>query len=227
MKKVLLFALLFSLLMLGVSVNAAEARSYLVVANGNFPSNLNSQISRAGGTITNRINAAGVVVVSSSNPNFASRISGVMAVVPNHFYQLVEPSTTVVLEDAVNAEIVNPPNNDGTYDTRYPLLWGLDAVNAPEAWEDGSTGEGVRVAVLDTGFIMNHPDLAANVNTTLSADMTGEGISFTLNGTFSHGTHVAGTIAGVRNGIGVMGVAYDAELVLVKVLFNSGSGWFF
>jgi subtilisin family serine protease len=228
MKKVVLFVLLCCLVMIGVSVQAAGPQSYLIIASGTgrFPSNINTQISRAGGTVTNRLEAAGMITVSTSNPNFASRISGVMAVVPNHAYQLLEPDTVVAETEAVNAEVVNPPDNDGSYDLRYPLLWGLDAVNAPEAWEAGSTGEGVRVAVLDTGFIMNHPDLAPNINVALSADMTGEGISFVLNGTFSHGTHVAGTIAGARNDVGVIGVAYDAELVLVKVLKNDGNGTF-
>jgi subtilisin family serine protease len=227
MKKVVLFVLLCCLVMIGVSVQAAGPQSYLLIASGNgrFPSNINTQISRAGGTVTNRLEAAGMITVSTSNPNFASRISGVMAVVPNRAYQMLEPDTVVLESDAVNAEVVNPPNNDG-YDARYPLLWGLDSVNAPEAWAAGSTGEGVSVAVLDTGFIVNHPDLAPNVNLAKSGDMTGEGLSFTLNGTFSHGTHVAGTIAGARNNVGVLGVAYDAELVLVKVLFNSGSGTF-
>jgi subtilisin family serine protease len=227
MKKVVLFVLLCCLVMIGVSVQAAGPQSYLLIASGNgrFPSNINTQISRAGGTVTSRLEAAGMITVSTSNPNFASRISGVMAVVPNRAYQMLEPDTVVLESDAVNAEVVNPPNNDG-YDTRYPLLWGLDSVNAPEAWAAGSTGEGVSVAVLDTGFIVNHPDLAPNVNLAKSGDMTGEGLSFTLNGTFSHGTHVAGTIAGARNNVGVLGVAYDAELVLVKVLFNSGSGTF-
>jgi subtilisin family serine protease len=223
MKKVVLFVLLCCLVMIGVSVQAAGPQSYLLIASGTgrFPSNINTQISRAGGTITKQLDAAGMITVSTSNPNFASRISGVMAVVPNRAYQMIEPATVV---DA-SADVVNPPNNDGTYDSLYPFLWGMDAINAPEAWAAGSTGNGVVVAVLDGGFVMDHPDLTPNINVGLSADMTGEGISMTV-GAFSHGSHVAGTIAAARNTIGVIGVAPDAELVLVKVLSNAGTGTF-
>ena len=49
------------------------------------------------------------------------------------------------------------------------LTWGLDAVGAPQAWADGNTGAGVRVAVLDAGIDPRHPDLAPNLNTDLSA----------------------------------------------------------
>jgi lantibiotic leader peptide-processing serine protease len=230
MKKVLLFVLLCSLLMVGASVNAGNNRSYYIIANGNFPSNLSNQISRAGGTITNNMSGVGLIVVSSNNPLFASSIQGVRAVVAADAVRVyADPVVRVAAEGDVNAEAVNPPNNDGSYDTRYPLLWGLDAVNAPEAWEDGSTGAGVRVAVLDGGFNINHPDLVPNIVQT--ADMTGEGIAYGPNsddptGIFSHGTHVAGTIAAARNGIGVIGVAPEADLILVKVLFNYGSGSF-
>ena len=231
MKKVLLFVLLCSLLMIGISVNAQTTVEYLIVANGtSFPNDINTQISRAGGTLNKNLSNAGLIVASSNNPLFSTSFYGVRAVVPSSAVQVYsDPVVRVAAEGDVNAEVVNPPNNDGSYDTRYPLLWGLDAVNAPEAWEAGSTGAGVRVAVLDGGFNVNHPDLAPNIVQT--ADMTGEGIAYGPNtddptGIFSHGTHVAGTIAGARNGVGVIGVAPDADLILVKVLMNHGSGSF-
>jgi subtilisin family serine protease len=210
---------------------AGTSNSYLVISSGAFPADIEARVAAAGGKVTNRLPEAGVIVASSDNPKFAKSVRGVMAVVPNVEVRMTKPLIGVVADGDVNAEVVNPPNNDGTYDTRYPLLWGLDAVNAPEAWAAGRTGKGVRVAVLDGGFNMNHPDLVPNINTALSADMTGEGIAYGPNsddptGVFSHGTHVAGTIAAKRNGTGVIGVAPDAELVLVKVLFNYGSGTF-
>jgi subtilisin family serine protease len=230
MKKLYVFVLFMLMLSLTVAVQAQSARSYLIISNGSFPANIDAQISRAGGMITNRLAEAGVIVASSANADFARRISGA-AVVPNVAIRMIDPVSASTAEQSVEAEVVNPPNNDGNYDSRYAFLWGLDAVNAPEAWAAGVTGEGVRVAVLDGGFNMLHPDLVPNINTALSADMTGEGISYGPNeddatGIFSHGTHVAGTIAAARNGIGVIGVAPDAELVLVKVLFNRGSGTF-
>ena len=212
---------------------AASAASYIVV--GAPGAKLDRAVQAAGGTVTKRLTAIDTVVAESDSNAFKRALSsrsGVLAVVPNVHVRMIDPVAQESVSEAdVHAEVVNPPNNDGTYDTRYPLLWGLDAVDAPEAWAAGTTGAGVRVAVLDGGFNMNHPDLAPNINYALSADMTGEGIAYGPNsddptGVFSHGTHVAGTIAAARNGIGVIGVAPDAELVLVKVLFNYGSGSF-
>lgn len=81
-------------------------------------------------------------------------------------------------------------------------------------------GAGIGVAVIDTGIDLTHPDLAGNIvaNTTC--------VTGTVNGNDDngHGSHVAGTIAGINNSIGVIGVAPQAKLVAVKVLNAQGSG---
>lgn len=120
--------------------------------------------------------------------------------------------------------------------------WNLNAVNAPEVWAQGFTGEGTIVAVLDTGVDYTHPDLDDNifVNT---GEIPGDGIDNDGNGYVDdvrgfdfayfdadpsdvdgHGTHVAGSIAAERNGFGTTGVAYDATILPVKVLRDNGSG---
>lgn len=120
--------------------------------------------------------------------------------------------------------------------------WGLNKVQAPDAWQAGYTGEGIIVAVLDTGVQYTHSDLAGNIwmNT---AEIAGNGIDDDSNGYVDdiygydfvnkdgyalddngHGTHVAGIIAGLRNGTGVTGVAYDATIMPVKVLASNGGG---
>jgi len=101
---------------------------------------------------------------------------------------------------------------------------GHDAIDATEAWNAGYRGKGVRVAVLDTGFDLKHPDLLPNINLDLSMDFTGEGLQYTLDDVFSHGSHTAGTIAAADNGFGTIGVAPEAELVLLKVLNDEGIG---
>lgn len=64
-------------------------------------------------------------------------------------------------------------------------------IGAPEAWAAGCTGKGVKVAVLDTGIDVDHPDFAGLIDGTASF-VPGEAVT-DVNG---HGTHVAGTIVG-------------------------------
>lgn len=120
--------------------------------------------------------------------------------------------------------------------------WGNDLVKAPEVWARGYTGQGIVVAVVDTGVDYNHSDLAANIWVN-PREVAGNGIDDDGNGFIDdvrgwdfvnndntpldgngHGTHVSGTIAALNNGFGVTGVAYNARIMPVQVLSNSGSG---
>jgi subtilisin len=120
--------------------------------------------------------------------------------------------------------------------------WGADLVKAPEAWTNGYTGQGIVVAVVDTGVDYNHLDLKNNIWTN-SKEIAGNGIdddgnsyvddtqgwNFASNNNNTlddngHGTHVSGTIAGENNDSGVTGIAYNAKIMPVKVLNESGSG---
>ncbi|MFD4935274.1 S8 family serine peptidase [Streptomyces virginiae] len=95
-------------------------------------------------------------------------------------------------------------------------------IGAPEAWAAGYDGKGVKVAVLDTGIDVNHPDFAGLIDGTASF-VPGEAVT-DVNG---HGTHVAGTIvgSGAASGGGNKGVAPGADLFVGKVLGGAeGSG---
>ncbi|GAA1759094.1 S8 family peptidase [Agromyces humatus] len=96
-------------------------------------------------------------------------------------------------------------------------------IGAREAWEAGFTGEGVTVAVLDTGYDDTHADLAGRVLPESTSFVPGEDVADDPNG---HGTHVASTIAGTgaaSEGVH-RGVADGADLLVGKVLGADGSG---
>ncbi|MEU8184653.1 S8 family serine peptidase [Micromonospora sp. NPDC049047] len=94
-------------------------------------------------------------------------------------------------------------------------------IGAPAAWAAGRDGTGVKVAVLDTGVDATHPDLAGRIAE--ARDFSGLGSPRDGHG---HGTHVASTIAGSGAASGGLrkGVAPGAQLLIGKVLDDSGSG---
>lgn len=103
-------------------------------------------------------------------------------------------------------------------DPLFDRQWGLDQVNAPEAWALGATGRGAVIAVIDTGVDLRHPDLRANLlpGVNLLESIDGCARPYDDNG---HGTTVAGVAAAVtNNGIGVAGVAPDAKIMPIRAI---------
>ena len=108
---------------------------------------------------------------------------------------------------------------EGEDDLFFAGQWGLRKINAPAAWNE-VTGAGVKVAVLDTGLDLTHPDFGCSgkVNVVTGADPDPDS-STSPEDDNGHGTHVAGIIgACTDNGIGVAGVAPDAQLLPIQVL---------
>lgn len=93
----------------------------------------------------------------------------------------------------------------------------LAEINASSAYAAGITGESVIVAVVDSGVDYNHTDLDDNILYTES--QMDDGVAFDGLG---HGTHVTGIIAAEKNDIGNHGVAYNAELITIKAIADSG-----
>ncbi|BDZ54198.1 S8 family serine peptidase [Agromyces marinus] len=111
-----------------------------------------------------------------------------------------------------------------TYADTATFTWGLQAVRAipPILATAPWSGTGMRVAVLDTGIDLGHPDFAGRVVASQSF-ISGQAV----HDGHSHGTHCAGTAAGPKVPSGTQrryGVAYGARLVVGKVLSDQGSG---
>jgi len=105
--------------------------------------------------------------------------------------------------------------------TEVPM--GIEMIQAPKVWEQ-TKGKGMTVAILDTGCDLTHPDLKERIiggRNFTNDDNGSEDVYRDYNG---HGTHVAGTIAATQNQQGVVGVAPEANLLIVKVLDKNGSG---
>ncbi len=107
--------------------------------------------------------------------------------------------------------------------TEEPLLevlpWGIDRVEADLAWSIIGSST-IKVAVLDTGIDLDHPDLIGNVINGYNVILPRK----TANDDNGHGTHVAGIIAAVDNEFGVVGIGPNLEVYAVKVLDRRGSG---
>lgn len=107
-------------------------------------------------------------------------------------------------------------------DPRYPEQWALPAIGAPQAWgEMPADAPNVTVAVIDSGICASHPDLEGRIL---------EGWDFVQNDStpqddFGHGCSVSGIIAAnTNNGVGIAGVAPNAQIMPLRVLDSVGAG---
>lgn len=172
-------------------------------------------VAAAGGTVIWSHAKAGIASISSDNADFLASVSG------NNAFQSAGEDMMVQWQEPNPTENAITPGDEGL----FGLQWNMPAMNAPEAWAGGCTGEGVRIAIIDGGIDPTHPDLEPNMDTSCSASFVpGEGYDSDL-GTFWHGMHVAGIAAAADNGFGVIGVAPEATLISVKAL-HGGSGSF-
>lgn len=151
----------------------------------------------------------GVAVVSATEDQ-ASRLL-VAAAEPG-------PISKVEAERVVHAITAQAPPEPLVTADESAFTWGLQAVGASTCAIDAT---GVRIAVLDTGFDVQHPDFAGR-NVVTSSFIQGEDVQ----DGHGHGTHCIGTACGPRtpaSGPGY-GVAFNADIYAGKVLSNRGSG---
>ncbi|MCJ8167226.1 S8 family peptidase [Pontibacter sp. E15-1] len=119
----------------------------------------------------------------------------------------IEPDRMVILAK---------PGSGGTGTAGQEVPYGISRVGY-------ASGAGKTAWVIDTGIDLDHPDLNVDVSRSVTMFTSGRDASSADDGN-GHGSHVAGTIAAKNNSTGVIGVAYDATVVAVKVLDSRGSG---
>jgi len=102
----------------------------------------------------------------------------------------------------------------GFFETEeFEAGFALDALNASSAYAEGGTGEDVKVAVIDTGIDVDHPEFAGAIAAESINIADG---SADIDDVDGHGTAVSGIIGARRNGDLTHGVAFDAELLVVR-----------
>jgi len=209
-KSALIFALLFGLAagFGGFSFSSQAAGSperVIVTFEGPVNDSARAALENFGGKVLKELPLVNGLVVLLPDKTMVSSVGALSGV------KKVEPDA-MVFAMGRPAPAPQPTEN---------LEWGVDRVDADLAWAV-SKGNGVKVAIIDTGIDKDHPDLVANLK---------GGVNFTSrfstrwNDDNGHGTHVAGIVAAVDNTIGVIGVAPEAHLYAVKVLDRNGSGY--
>jgi subtilase-type serine protease len=96
--------------------------------------------------------------------------------------------------------------------------WGLGRIQADQAYAAGISGDGVKIGALDSGFDPSHPEATPSRYHAVTANGTYvDGSAFSVSGAINpnndtHGTHVTGTMGAARDGVGMHGVAYNAQI---------------
>jgi len=128
------------------------------------------------------------------------------------------PKVLYIEEDAIATSLGHTSS-----DPEYQNSWGVDHIDADVVASLGNKGNGIKVAVLDSGIDYSHVDLNDNY--------VAGGFDYVNNDPDPfddhwHGTHVAGTVAAEKNGVGVVGTGPEISISAVKVLDNTGFGFY-
>lgn len=99
---------------------------------------------------------------------------------------------------------------------------GVKIIQAPKFWEKGMKGKGIKIAIIDTGCDITHPDLNDRILGVRNFTSDDRGALNIVTDYVGHGTHVAGIIAANENGSGIIGVAPRAKLLILKALSTNG-----
>ncbi len=229
-------------------LRAATTHEYVVVYDAAGAFAAEQAVIAAGGTVVDRNDEIDLMLVSTDNSGFAEQVrnaQGVTGVALNHSIGTAQPNMPHrFAEERPEAAAAGRPaakhgNRGGGKHRADPLAslqWDM-AMIGTDAAHKRATGKGVTVGIIDTGVDASHPDIAPNFSSALSRNFTVDRPD--IDGPCDtptcidpadvdeggHGTHVAGTVAAARNGVGITGVAPDATIVNVRA--GQDSGYFF
>lgn len=203
----------FAVLVLAIPVFAEEARQrYTIVTNPDAPrtSALRQITSNSEEKIARRVRTFRNI------PAYAADLT------PSEAEALRKSGGVVAVDPVVEryAESLGPIAADYEHYDQQITPWGLPVVHVKDVWPV-TRGEGINVAVLDTGIDTTHPDLQAAYQGGINIlDETKPPLDDNF-----HGTHVAGIIAATDNDFGTVGAAPGVKLWNVKVLDKEGKGY--
>ncbi|GAB2637196.1 S8 family peptidase [Kribbella swartbergensis] len=184
-------------------------------------------VTAAGGTVLQSYARIGVVVAQSTNPGFKADVRAgkygreVQSVGATRTAAVSEGPAESGLKSLGQAEAAPAP------DPREGEQWDMVQIKADQAHAITDGSRQILVGINDSGVDDTHPDLAPNFDKADSVSCVDNGVPDTTEGawrptTSSHGTHVAGTVAAARNGVGIVGVAPGVRIASVKVVNDDG-----
>jgi len=208
----------------------APGSSFLVsFSDGIVPANAEELVSSAGGILAARYPAIGAILARSSSATFATTlreaagVEGVGAIEAAAHSRIDLPLSKAGPGRRPRPPAQMPPPSRGGDPLSF-RQWDMDQIHAPEARAISTGRKAVLVGVVDSGIDVTHPDLAGQVDAAASASCVGGVPNATpkawASDVIGHGTHVAGTIAASKNGVGIVGVAPGVRLASVKVAID-------
>nr|WP_240942451.1 S8 family serine peptidase [Planosporangium thailandense] len=204
--------------------------TYLVLApEGGKTDTAAARVAAANGTVVAKYNQIGVLVVRSTNPDFANQVKGTgvdSVAATAGLGTALDEGEMVEVSAADVANAAATTTGDPTKEPLYGQQWDMSMIGVPQAQAVNAGSPNVTVGILDSGISSTHPDLATQIAKDKSASCIG-GVVDTHEAawnptTSSHGTHVAGTIAAAVNGVGVAGIAPGVKVASVKVVNDDG-----
>lgn len=200
-------------------------QTYVVLYQSSTGRSAAADVTRAGGHLVADYPQIGVVIAASGSSGFASSMrhaGGVQDVASTSGLGAKLDEGAVTEAGPSTAAATGPDASEPL----FGLQWDMRQIKADQAHEISLGSPDVVVGVLDSGIDATHPDLAPNIRPDLSAGCLTGAPDTSYDAwqptTSSHGTHVAGTIAAAKNGIGIVGVAPEVGLAAVKVVDDEG-----